>query len=702
MLPFQADLPSERLGRGGRQPLLRGRVVRQRRCPCSAATWRPSRGALIAGGDPADPAGARRAVRRGRRARPRGRRTWPTRCAASCPWCRAAVRAACSSTWPASSSGPSAAPAQTTYDVWLAADDPPREERLRERARRPRHRGDRTRHRGGAPHRLRRRGPDARAAAGACSPASSPWCSPPRCSSSASPPRARPGPATWPACGVVGVPRRTVRRAAVREHLVVAVLGRRWWALSSGWSSAQVALPARSRCSRPRRPGCRWCSTRSGRRRGDHRRLPRAALRRVGRRRPAARGVGDHRPPPGGPMTAAGPDRRCAWRCRGCGSGASTALIVLVLATVASAASVVAPLYSRAAEESILRDTLRRADAFDLSVQVSVPQVGGRGRRGRRAAGLDRRGRGPRRARPTRRSARRRLAYVGTGKYHPTEGDYASGEVRRPGRRAARRLRAPADRDRPLPRGAGRGHHVAAQPGAPRRQGRRRGGGRAAQLGHPPGRRHRPGGGGRGRRGVRPGARRRRPTGPAGRTSTPFNPDCAIVRASRRSRRPRTRSSSGPGGAGAARITTYTIDVPLLAARVRLEDTAPLRRQIRALSLETPPAAGQHRLPAAGRAGPGRRGPRAGAHRGAAGRHPAGAAELVDALPRRRLGDRGALPRARAGQAARPDRAADPPLRAGRGVPAAAGRGAARHRRRAGSRCGRPPAGSSRRAPRWC
>ena len=54
----------------------------------------------------------------------------------------------------------------------------------------------------------------------------------------------------------------------------------------------------------------------------------------------------------------------------------STALIVLVLATVASAASVVAPLYARAAEESILRDTLRRADALTLAVHVSVPTAG--------------------------------------------------------------------------------------------------------------------------------------------------------------------------------------------------------------------------------------------------------------------------------------------------------------------------------------
>ena len=47
-----------------------------------------------------------------------------------------------------------------------------------------------------------------------------------------------------------------------------------------------------------------------------------------------------------------------------------------MLATVASAAAVIAPLYSRAAEESIVRDTLARADAFTLSVQVSVPQGG--------------------------------------------------------------------------------------------------------------------------------------------------------------------------------------------------------------------------------------------------------------------------------------------------------------------------------------
>jgi putative ABC transport system permease protein len=52
----------------------------------------------------------------------------------------------------------------------------------------------------------------------------------------------------------------------------------------------------------------------------------------------------------------------------------STALIVLVLAVVASAAAVVAPLYSRAAEESIVRDTLQRADVYSLGVHVFRPQ----------------------------------------------------------------------------------------------------------------------------------------------------------------------------------------------------------------------------------------------------------------------------------------------------------------------------------------
>ncbi len=106
----------------------------------------------------------------------------------------------------------------------------------------------------------------------------------------------------------------------------------------------------------------------------------------------------------------------------------STALIVLVLATVASAAAVIAPLYSRAAEASILRDTLRRADAFTLSVQVSVPQAGS--------------GAGEREARDgtfmveTARTVlshpafgRPRLAYAGNGTYTPTAGPFKGGLV---------------------------------------------------------------------------------------------------------------------------------------------------------------------------------------------------------------------------------------------------------------------------------
>ena len=50
----------------------------------------------------------------------------------------------------------------------------------------------------------------------------------------------------------------------------------------------------------------------------------------------------------------------------------STAVIVLLLATVASTAAVVAPLYSRAAEESIARGTLLRSDQFARAVHVDV------------------------------------------------------------------------------------------------------------------------------------------------------------------------------------------------------------------------------------------------------------------------------------------------------------------------------------------
>ena len=141
----------------------------------------------------------------------------------------------------------------------------------------------------------------------------------------------------------------------------------------------------------------------------------------------------------------------------------STALIVLVLATVASAASVVAPLYARAAEESILRDVLRRSDTFSLSVQVSVPQAGAGVGEG---AAVD--------LAAAEKEVRRRLthpafgeprtAYVGKGVYHPTSGEYRTGEVigqvvERPGVCAA-----PPDGDRPLPDSPRRGDDVAPQP----------------------------------------------------------------------------------------------------------------------------------------------------------------------------------------------------------------------------------------------
>jgi hypothetical protein len=106
----------------------------------------------------------------------------------------------------------------------------------------------------------------------------------------------------------------------------------------------------------------------------------------------------------------------------------STALIVLVLATVASAASVVAPLYSRAAEESIVRDTLARADPFTLSVQVSVPRGGSQVGLGPASDGgfavqvANRHLTNPAFGTP-------RLAYTGRGKYTPAAGEFQGAEV---------------------------------------------------------------------------------------------------------------------------------------------------------------------------------------------------------------------------------------------------------------------------------
>ena len=164
-------------------------------------------------------------------------------------------------------------------------------------------------------------------------------------------------------------------------------------------------------------------------------------------------------------------------------------------------------------------------------------------------------------------------------------------------------------------------------------------------------------------------------------------------------RRPGVRRPRRRRGSAGSRRTRSTC--PCCRDRVRLDDAtdaAPADPAARQRNVRVP---ADHLLPAACRAAPRRRRPRAGADRRTAGRHPAGAAELVDAVPRRRVGDRGALARAGPGQAARAHRPADPAVRAGRGVPAAAGGRAARARCRLPGGPRRPRRGCSPRAPRW-
>jgi len=263
----------------------------------------------------------------------------------------------------------------------------------------------------------------------------------------------------------------------------------------------------------------------------------------------------------------------------------STALIVLVLATVASAASVVAPLYARAAEESILRDTLRRADAFDLSVQVSAPQVGagvgeGAAPPASTADGVVRDALthpafGP-----------RRLAYVGKGEYHPTVGDNAGGEV------VGQVVERPGVCEH-LPTVTGRCPEAPAEGMMSRRSleilGAEVGDVVEAEL---------PNSATLQDGGIAPvvavqvvGAYDPVPVDDDYWVGRPyfdaFNPQASIVALEDV---PPTADPVflGTGGAGAARIATYTIDVPLRVSGVRLDDTTPLRRQVRALSLETP------------------------------------------------------------------------------------------------------------------
>ena len=137
--------------------------------------------------------------------------------------------------------GPSAAPAQTTYDVWLAADDPARERRLRDRL------ADRgiavTGRDTAAAHRaaFADEGPTLAlrlaVLAGVVSVVLAAAVLVVGVATSGAA-RAR----DLAGLRIVGVPARTVRSAAVREHLVVAVLGVVVGAVL-GVVSAQVALP---------------------------------------------------------------------------------------------------------------------------------------------------------------------------------------------------------------------------------------------------------------------------------------------------------------------------------------------------------------------------------------------------------------------------------------------------------------------------
>jgi hypothetical protein len=263
----------------------------------------------------------------------------------------------------------------------------------------------------------------------------------------------------------------------------------------------------------------------------------------------------------------------------------STALIVLVLATVASAASVLAPLYARAAQESILRDVLRRANTFSLSVQVSVPQAGAGVGEGA-AVDLATAEREVRKRLTHPAFGKPRTAYVGKGVYHPTGGEYRTGEVigqvvERPGVCAH------------LPTVAGRCPTAPGEGMLSRRS-------MAlidAKIGDT-------------LRIELPNSASLQDGG-----STPviavtvvgsFDP--VPVDGPYWVGRPYfdvfTASSSiveleevpptadpvflGPGSALPSRISTYTIDTPVIPLRVRLDDSRPIRRQIRGLALETP------------------------------------------------------------------------------------------------------------------
>ncbi len=258
----------------------------------------------------------------------------------------------------------------------------------------------------------------------------------------------------------------------------------------------------------------------------------------------------------------------------------STALIVLVLATVASAASVVAPLYSRAAEESILRDTLRRADAFTLSVQVSVPQSGagagyGAAEDGRFEVGKAEQVLGHPAFGPA------RLAYAGLGTYTPSTGPFAGGEV-------VGQVVDRAGACEHLRLAAGRCPRTATEAVLTRRSldllGARVGDTLGVEL-----------------RAATTLAAGRLPPALSLQVVGSFDPVPVeppywaghpyfssffpqSTPDGLGERPPRADPAfAGPGAARLGRITTYTVDVPVLPARVRLDDAQELRRQIRRL-----------------------------------------------------------------------------------------------------------------------
>lgn len=262
----------------------------------------------------------------------------------------------------------------------------------------------------------------------------------------------------------------------------------------------------------------------------------------------------------------------------------STALIVLVLATVASAASVVAPLYSRAAEESILRDSLRHTGAFRLAVQVSVPQSGA-------GAGLGEAREGQFTADTVRGALTHpafgtpRLSYAGSGRYAPTSGPFEGGEV----------VGQVIEREgvcKHLPVIAGRCPTAQGEAIVARRSLSLLGAhvGDTIEIGL------------EGTATLETGG-----APPVLRVAVVGSFDPVPMESSYWAGRPYFSSYYpqasarglgeapptadpvfvGPGSARAAHITTYTVDVPVDPSRVRLDDTAALRRQVRAVSATT-------------------------------------------------------------------------------------------------------------------